>query len=162
MRWSVLAAVGTGSDWTARDLAQEMGRDVLGCYELTKKDLKRYLEISAWLKAAEVQQGVAYESPFDGDEAHATHVGPASPQKNSKKGKEEESCPVCFEKFSRENWVLKDGPSNSDFETECCHWLCVDCWTNIYEHGNHQCPICREDVSEWLTQHYGSDESESE
>ena len=63
-----------------------------------------------------------------------------------------QNCPICYE----EN-TINDGPMNSDFITDCTHFLCVQCWQEIYKQGNgyvYSCPLCREDISEWIIQMY--------
>ena len=62
----------------------------------------------------------------------------------------DQACSICFEEFSGDKMVLQDGPLNSDIPTDCCHWLCSHCWDQIYDNGYLRCPICLEDVSEWL------------
>ena len=67
-------------------------------------------------------------------------------------------CPVCFAEHG-EN-VVWDGPMNSEYPTRCNHWLCCGCWQNLVEHspGPVQCPVCREDVTDWAVGHYGDTE----
>ena len=61
-----------------------------------------------------------------------------------------EECPVCHEKPA-----VWDGPMNSDIPTRCPHFLCTECWQNLYDRyasnttDEVRCPICRDDVSNW-------------
>lgn len=56
--------------------------------------------------------------------------------------------------------ILLDGPSNSDVETNCTCFLCVRCWQEVFDSGDFTCPVCSEDVSEWLESHYPLSEDE--
>ena len=61
-----------------------------------------------------------------------------------------EECPVCLERPD-----IWDGPMNSDVPTRCTHWACVDCWDQITDRDQ-RCPICRDDLSEWLSGRVGA------
>lgn len=68
-------------------------------------------------------------------------------------------CEICYKEFSRDLYILKDGPSNSDMPTKCIHYFCCQCWRDIGIHNKIiRCPMCREDVSEWFYSHYYDDE----
>ena len=58
-----------------------------------------------------------------------------------------EECCVCHEKPD-----IWDGPMNSEVPTRCTHWACVCCWQRIAGRDR-RCPICREDLSEWIHRH---------
>ena len=62
-----------------------------------------------------------------------------------------ETCPVCLEgDFTTERtW---DSPLNSSLPTKCIHWTCNECWQRIAE-NDQRCPICRDDVSVWLSRY---------
>jgi hypothetical protein len=53
-------------------------------------------------------------------------------------------CAVCLEEE-----VTWDGPMDSDIATRCVHLLCVDCWDGVAA-ADRRCPLCRDDLSEWL------------
>jgi hypothetical protein len=61
-----------------------------------------------------------------------------------------DQCPVCQE--TPDIW---DGPMNSDVPTRCTHWACVICWDQITARDR-RCPICRDDLSEWLSERVGA------
>ena len=63
-------------------------------------------------------------------------------------------CPTCH--AEPESW---DGPLNSDVPTRCTHWACVACWRQIAARDK-RCPICRDNLTEWIRRHEGGDESE--
>ena len=67
---------------------------------------------------------------------------------NRRWGNRPEECPVCLQKP-----YIWDGPMNSNIPTRCTHWACVLCWAEIKERDN-RCPVCRDDVSQWLQSHY--------
>jgi hypothetical protein len=74
----------------------------------------------------------------------------------------ERECPVCYEVDQ-----IIDGPSNSDMETSCPHYLCIYCWEEIYQCHTEEdfpakCPLCRIDVSDWLTSHYSLNDCSEE
>jgi hypothetical protein len=64
-------------------------------------------------------------------------------------------CAICYEEYAG-NGPAMDGPQNYEYsennKINCNHWLCVNCWQNIYdkslEHNEPvRCPFCREDIS---------------
>ena len=61
----------------------------------------------------------------------------------------EGECPVCFRDFEGES-LDKDCPMNSDIPTRCTHWLCTECWHDLAWQGGTRCPVCRDDISEFL------------
>ncbi|MFX4226562.1 MAG: hypothetical protein ACFHHU_01310 [Porticoccaceae bacterium] len=65
-------------------------------------------------------------------------------------------CPVCLARPD-----IWDSPMNSDFSTRCTHWVCIDCWAEI-SRRDRQCPICRDDLSEWLENYAEESEEEEE
>ena len=76
-------------------------------------------------------------------------------------------CDVCYRTFNvKDNSlpiVTPDGPMNNiDNPDFCTHWLCYKCWGNIAD-GDRRCPMCRDDVSDWLEEEgYIEDEEERE
>ena len=70
----------------------------------------------------------------------------------------EDACPICLRDYDRYS-LAQDGPQNSDFNSLCNHWCCVECWTKIYYQQNDKdtCPICRADITDWLKSHYPLD-----
>lgn len=80
---------------------------------------------------------------------------------------EDDNCPVCHRRYDRDEGPLRDGPSNSDMQTDCTHFLCVDCWSRMYSlyrlYGQKPlCPVCKEECTEWLESHYPLDLDEEE
>ena len=67
-----------------------------------------------------------------------------------------QECPVCLEKPD-----IWDGPMNSDIDTRCTHWACVHCWERIAQHDK-RCPVCRDDLTDWLARFSESEMSEEE
>jgi hypothetical protein len=59
-----------------------------------------------------------------------------------------DDCPICL----REK-VRCVGPIHGDpyrcIPTRCTHMACCPCWSAISS-GDHKCPFCRDDVSDWL------------
>jgi hypothetical protein len=71
-----------------------------------------------------------------------------------------DACPVCF--LDMQECAPIDGPTNSDIATKCMHYLCVSCWQTLYITRNARCPLCREDVSEWLYTHYETEDEDED
>jgi hypothetical protein len=57
----------------------------------------------------------------------------------------EKNCVICFES----NCIF-NGPSNSDIDTDCTHYFCVDCIQRMYQEDVNCCPICRRDWTDWI------------
>jgi hypothetical protein len=79
---------------------------------------------------------------------------------------DKDECPICLQTFE-ETRTSFDGPCNSDIPTNCTHYLCICCWEEIFERSCNccgvKCPLCREDITEWLFSHYPLDyDSESD
>jgi hypothetical protein len=70
----------------------------------------------------------------------------------------DERCPICLEEYDRYE-RQQDGICNSDCESDCPHWGCVNCWKKMWEQHNDidECPICRRDITNWLKTHYDSE-----
>lgn len=68
---------------------------------------------------------------------------------------EDKSCPICFEEYSRENFILKDGNLNHTFDSnsKCIHWFCVSCLENMFLSRIFNCPICRDDITDLVYSH---------
>jgi hypothetical protein len=65
-----------------------------------------------------------------------------------------EECPICLRDL-----VLCVGPIHglnpaNCIPTRCAHMACCQCWSAIAA-GDRKCPLCRDDVSEWLTEFEG-------
>lgn len=58
-------------------------------------------------------------------------------------------CPVCM--TTRTGDMRMDGPILSDADAQCRHCLCETCWEHIYTRGKLECPLCRCDLSTWLS-----------
>ena len=57
-----------------------------------------------------------------------------------------EECPICMEKMKKAR-----SPLLGDYPTSCRHFCCRECWLDIFTAGPPwKCPVCREDVSQWL------------
>lgn len=65
-------------------------------------------------------------------------------------------CPTCNREYSRENFILKDGPANSFFELSCNHWQCIQCWDEAFEAMQYHCPFCNENLEYWLVDQYSN------
>jgi hypothetical protein len=74
------------------------------------------------------------------------------------------SCCICFQEYSNENYILKDGNLNHQFcgETYCSHWFCTKCLKILYLEmkvtSKNSCPLCRDDISN-LLETYKTDSS---
>ena len=66
----------------------------------------------------------------------------------------EGECVICFESED----LIYDGPSNSDIPTKCMHYFCIYCWEEMYRLNITNCPLCREDVTDWLETLISSDD----
>jgi len=74
----------------------------------------------------------------------------------------DKECPICFEEYSRDKYILLDGNSNHEItESSCQHWFCCLCIKNFNEYGIVICPLCRGDISQ-LVASYDESENESE
>ena len=63
---------------------------------------------------------------------------------------EDTECPICFEEYSCDDGILKDGPSNHCYPTECPHYFCVSCCNELAINCENNCPICRRDIKPFL------------
>ena len=70
-------------------------------------------------------------------------------------------CPICFNSYSRENYILKDSNKNHGINSRCRHWFCVNCIYKFKNNYIHKCPLCREDLTE-LLECYDDDEETDE
>ena len=70
---------------------------------------------------------------------------------------DDNECPICYCEL-----LIKDGKCNSDYEENCKHYICVDCCYELADLLNTQmevgCPLCREDWTDWLIDHYTTDQ----
>jgi cell division septation protein DedD len=74
-----------------------------------------------------------------------------------------EDCPRCHINYAV--GAPRDGPSSSIIHGACDHWLCTDCWTRLYEEGVRSCPVCKMDITVWITTRYplsNDDDEEAE
>jgi hypothetical protein len=71
-------------------------------------------------------------------------------------------CPICYREYSRELGILQDGICNSGYQTNCTHYICVDCCKKLSEYKNLKCPLCREDWSYWLESYKEDDEDDED
>jgi hypothetical protein len=58
-------------------------------------------------------------------------------------------CPVCGI-----IGATYDGPYYPNETDKCADRLCIDCWMDVYASCDHRCPICTQDVSEWIRAYY--------
>ena len=77
-------------------------------------------------------------------------------------GEDYTHCPICRRQYSRDDYILKNSPDNTDYESDCHHWFCNDCFQEMYETRNTDCPICNVDLSEFLEIYYGESDKEEE
>ena len=56
----------------------------------------------------------------------------------------ENNCPICMKKYKVGREITN--PIN------CSHCLCIRCWTKVWMSGNHRCPFCRLNISQWLSE----------
>jgi hypothetical protein len=66
---------------------------------------------------------------------------------------DDDSCPICFEEYSREKFILKDGNLNHEIESKCKHWFCIQCLAKMFENKIFNCPICRENIRQLVYIH---------
>jgi hypothetical protein len=53
-------------------------------------------------------------------------------------------CPVCFEGPNDQHFSGFFSPIEANITSECSHYICIDCWKNIYETNDDvKCPLCR-------------------
>ena len=69
-------------------------------------------------------------------------------------------CPVCFMAADHPAMIWA-GPMDADIPTRCTHWLCVECWREISQRDM-RCPLCRDDVSQYLARYLDSSDEEVE
>ena len=65
-------------------------------------------------------------------------------------------CPTCNRKYSRDKFILSDGPANSEYFLRCYHWQCADCWDTLNESGQYKCPFCDQNIQVWLNSRDGN------
>ena len=58
-----------------------------------------------------------------------------------------DTCPICTTPYSE---IPSHSPAHTDFEGDCDHWMCVDCWRQRRWTRNFSCPCCGIDLEEWL------------
>ena len=56
-------------------------------------------------------------------------------------------CPVCLQPRPRD--AMDAAMCHEGVHTRCTHWVCINCWEQIAGRDR-RCPICRDDLSEWL------------
>ena len=63
-------------------------------------------------------------------------------------------CEICFESFTAESPACS--PLLGERATKCRHFACKNCWAQIMEQPREhwRCPQCRENVQQWLDDHY--------
>ena len=70
-------------------------------------------------------------------------------------------CPICLCTYA-EGGSPFDSPCETNIQSKCKHYLCMECWKEIYNRACQccivKCPLCREDITEWLFSNYDSDE----
>lgn len=71
-------------------------------------------------------------------------------------------CPICFKTYGYqyddddedEYFLCKDGKNNSDISENCKHYICVECCEALSEQIEINCPLCREDWTDWIHSRY--------
>jgi hypothetical protein len=80
----------------------------------------------------------------------------------------DDSCPICYLEYGLQEdgtFLCKDGIDNSGYESSCKHYICVKCCWQLSRIEEVRCPLCREDWTEWIFEHYedeDDDDSEDE
>ena len=77
----------------------------------------------------------------------------------------DDSCPICYSEYGPQEdgtFLCKDGINNSDYESTCKHYICVECCDKmcrkaVYDRDEVQCPICRYDWTQWIIYRYKDD-----
>ena len=78
---------------------------------------------------------------------------------------EQGECPLCYAAYGRQEddtFLCRDGIDNSDFETDCTHYICTQCAQELAKREEIRCPLCREDWTDWIHSVYYSDEEDEE
>lgn len=77
--------------------------------------------------------------------------------------KSDKTCPICYDQYCRDSFILKDSIQNSDFNSTCNHWFCVGCLRSLVKvDGKIKCPLCRSDLTEWYESHYEEDSQDED
>ena len=61
----------------------------------------------------------------------------------------DDMCYICYDTDT-----IFDGKSNSGVVTDCRHFFCIYCIEDMHCNQISQCPICREDWTDWICSHY--------
>lgn len=69
-----------------------------------------------------------------------------------------DGCGICYEIEGR----VFDSPRESEMDSTCLHYLCTECWQSILDTEDLRCPICRVDITDWITNYYPLSEDESD
>jgi hypothetical protein len=66
----------------------------------------------------------------------------------------DDNCPICLEAYTPQK--KRDGIRCSDIPSNCSHYCCESCWYVIWgqENDTNNCPICKRDITMWLSTHY--------
>ena len=73
---------------------------------------------------------------------------------------DQKECPICFTRYGKQpddTFLCRDGIDNSDFKTDCTHYICVICAREMSRQEEIKCPLCREDWTDWMHSHYYTD-----
>ena len=120
---------------------------------------KRMTKKNSNTRRANTQEAMAEASSSAAAKAEVAEVVPTlftrewvmnNPEAFRKLAAPPEECPVCMEPFGPERAPL--GPIMGDMPTSCRHYLCQTCWIVGYMRKVPpiHCPLCREDVTNWL------------
>jgi len=79
----------------------------------------------------------------------------------------EEYFAICFREYGEQldgKFLTMNGIDNSDYISLCKHYFCNECLKKIYNLYNEidRCPLCREDITIWLKNHYYTSDSEDD
>jgi hypothetical protein len=78
---------------------------------------------------------------------------------------EDDTCPICYNKYGIQEdgrFLTKDGKDNSDYKEVCNHYICFDCCYSLSKQSSVNCPLCREDWTEWIHSHYTDSDDETD
>jgi hypothetical protein len=61
-------------------------------------------------------------------------------------------CAVCYSIMSPDNSIR---PIDTHIQYTCPHYLHIECWRQLYINHYIRCPVCRRDLSHWLSRLFG-------
>lgn len=95
---------------------------------------------------------------LQGSQGSQESVGSQRSQESAESNESHETyCYICYEEYSRDNYILKDSCLNHDIISDCKHWFCIHCLSQMYQYNINNCPLCRVDISELIDSYSRSD-----